>query len=189
MKTILDCVQAYNHLLNTEYKIIIGRKGKAVELNVFFLKEHCYHLMGLQYLKDLPQLNDKRDIVIDKILSGKITQEQVEQSAFYSDVSDRIDYFPLLETLFDSNDTIFKYNEKAANFSVIEADYLMKNVVADRKLFIFLSNETDNRYYCRSFFPYGGRDYSQNQPQWTLLYKEKINRLEGSSQVLYNRLK
>ena len=187
MGTILDCVNAYKSLLNTEYKIIIGRKGIATELNVFFQKDHCYHLMGLQYLKDIPQFNGKRETIFDRILEGKITQEQAEKSQFYKEISDRIKYFPYLEALFDSNDTIFKYNERVNNFSIIEADYLMKNTIADRKIFVFLANDQDNRYYCKSFFPYGGRDYSQNQPRWTLLYKEKLNKAEGTSKILYNR--
>ena len=187
--TILDCVNAYQSLLDTEYKIIIGRKGQSVKLHVFFLKDHCYHLMGLHYLKDLPQFNGKRESVIDKILAGTVTQAQAEKSEFYSKIADRIEYFPMLEALFDSNDTIFKYNDKAANFSMIEADYLMRNAGEDRKIFIFLANEDADRYYCRSFFPYGDRDYSQNQPQWTLLYREKIKKSDESSTVLYNRLK
>lgn len=144
--------------------------------------------MGLQYLKDIPQFNGKRATVIDKILSGEITQALAEKSAYYNDIADRIAYFPLLESLFDSNDTIFKYNNKAANFSIIEADYLMKNTVQDRKLFVFLANNDNGYYYCRSFFPYGGRDYSLNQPQWTLLFKEKTNNTNKTRVVLFNRL-
>ena len=36
---------------------------------------------------------------------------------------------------------MFKYNKKANMYSMSEADYLMKNNVESRNLFMFLSNE------------------------------------------------
>ena len=96
---------------------------------------------------------------------------------------------PFLEDLFDSNDTVFKYNEKKNSFSMIKANYLMKNRLADKNVFIFLSKSKDDTYFCRSFFPETNRDYTKNQASWTLLYKEKVNRTTGQSVVLYDRLK
>lgn len=56
MRNIHDCVNAFLPLLNTEYEIILGRKGVAVTLRIVFDKKDCYHLMGLQYLADRPEL-------------------------------------------------------------------------------------------------------------------------------------
>lgn len=81
------------------------------------------------------------------------------------------------------------YNRKANVYSMIEADYLMKNRKEDRNLYLFLSNSEKDRYYCRSFFPESTMDYTKNQASWTLLYKKKINRNTGDSQVLYDRMK
>ena len=83
---------------------------------------------------------------------------------------DRVDLLPFLEDLFDSNDTVFKYNEKKNSFSMIKADYLMKNRLVDKNVFIFLSKGKDDTYFCRSFFPEANRDYTKNQASWTLLY-------------------
>jgi hypothetical protein len=55
MRTIYDCVDAFFPLLNTEYELILGRKGVAVPLSIAFDKKDCYHLMGLQYLVDRPE--------------------------------------------------------------------------------------------------------------------------------------
>ncbi len=96
---------------------------------------------------------------------------------------------PFLEVLFDSNDTIFKYNERKNSFSMIKADYLMKNRLVDKNVFIFLSKDENNTYFCRSFFPETNHDYTKNQASWTLLYKEKIKRSTGKVVLLYDRLR
>ena len=96
---------------------------------------------------------------------------------------------PFLEDMFDSNDTIFRYNEKKNSFSMIRADYLMKNRLIDKNVFIFLSKDKNDTYFCRTFFLETKRDYTKNQASWTLLYKEKIKRSTGQSVVLYDRLK
>lgn len=62
---------------------------------------------------------------------------------------------PHLEELFDSNETVFKYNKKLNNYSMIEADYLMKNQWKEKNIFIFLSKRLENEYFCRSFFLQG----------------------------------
>lgn len=38
---------------------------------------------------------------------------------------------------------------------MIEADYLMKNHMEGKNLFLFLSNARDDSYFCRSFFSRG----------------------------------
>lgn len=96
---------------------------------------------------------------------------------------------PLLEQMIDSNDTVFKYNKKANMYSMIEADYLMENKMESRNLFLFLSNDDGDKYFCRSFFPEEKMDYSKNQESWTLLYKKKTDLITGIETVLYNKLK
>ena len=188
MRNVKDCVNAFLPLLNTEYEIILGRKGVAVTLRISFDKKDCFHLMGLQYLIDRPELNRDRGKVFDEIVAGKITTEQVESSDFYRKIEERVHFLPLLEQLLDSNDTVFKYNKKANLYSMIDADYLMKNKMKERNLYLFLSHDIDDRYFCRSFFPEEKKDYTKNQASWTLLYKKKCNLSTGEEIVLYDRL-
>ena len=189
MHNIYDCVDSFASLLDTEYQLILGRKGEAVSLNITFDKKDCFHLMGLQYLTDRPELSRDRGKIFDEIKSRVLTKEQIESSDLYEQIADRVDLLPFLEDLFDSNDTVFKYNEKKNSFSMIKADYLMKNRVVDKNVFIFLSKGKDDTYFCRSFFPETNRDYTKNQASWTLLYKEKMKRSTGQKVVLYDRLK
>lgn len=189
MRTVVDCVTSFVSLLSTEYEIILGRKGIAVKLVITFDKKDCFHLMGLQYLTDRPELRRDRGKIFDEIQKGIIKKEQIESSDFYHKIQDRVHFLPLLEKILDSNDTVFKYNQKANVYSMIEADYLMKNHMEDRNLFLFLSNAGNDNYFCRSFFPEEKMDYTKKQASWTLLYKKKKNLIDGSESVLYNRLR
>lgn len=189
MRNIIDCVNAFLPLLNTEYEIKLGRKGNAATLKILFDKKDCYHLMGLQYLIDRPELNRDRGKIFDEIITGVITAEQVESSDFYQKIKERVNYLPFLEELLDRNDTIFKYNRKANIYSLIDADYLMKNKSEERNLYLFLSQSVDDYYFCKSFFPEGKMDYAKNQASWTMLYKKKINLITGEEKILYTREK
>ena len=189
MRNVIDCINAFIPLLSTEYELILGRKGVAVTLKIYFDKKDCFHLMGLQYLIDRPELSRDRGKVFDEIAAGIITIEKIESSDFYNKIKPRVHFLPLLEQMIDSNDTIFKYNKKANTYSMIEADYLMENKLESRNLFLFLSNNDGNQYFCRSFFPEEKMNYSKNQASWTLLYKKKLDLMAGAESILYNRLK
>lgn len=189
MRNICDCVKSFLPLLETEYEIVLGRKRVSVTLRITFDKKDCFHLMGLQYLKDRPELNRDRGKVFDEIVSGKIKREQIEKSDFYSKIEERVHFIPLIEGIIDSNDTIFKYNQKANMYSMIDADYIMKSQLENRSLFLFLSQGDNERYFCRSFFPQGKKDYTKNQASWTLLFKKKKNLKTGAEIILYDRLK
>ncbi len=146
--------------------------------------------MGLQYLTDRPELVHDRGKIFDAIREQRITAEQLQSSDLYDKIADRIDMLPILESMIDSNDTIFKYNRKLNAYSVIKADYILKNNAEGRNIFLFLAeNGGGGRYFCRSFFPQGRMDYTKNQASWTLLYKKKVNLLTGEEEILYDRLK
>ena len=126
MRNVLDCINAFIPLLSTEYELVLGRKGVSVTLRISFDKKDCFHLMGLQYLVDRPELSRDRGRVFDEIADETITIEKIESSDFY--------------------------NKKANMYSMIEADYLMENNMESRNLFLFLSNDEGDNYFCRSFF-------------------------------------
>ena len=151
MRNVLDCINAFIPLLSTEYELVLGRKGVSVTLRISFDKKDCFHLMGLQYLVDRPELSRDRGRVFDEIADGTITIEKIESSDFYNKIEQRVHFLPLLEQMIDSNDTVFKYNKKANMYSMIEADYLMENNMESRNLFLFLSNDEGDNYFCRSF--------------------------------------
>ena len=190
MRNVYDCVEAFGKLLDKEYHLVLGRKNIAVPLQINFDKKECFHLMGLQYLTDRPELAHDRGKIFDAIRERRITAEQLQSSDLYYKIADRIDMFPLLEGIIDSNDTIFKYNRKVNTYSVIKADYIMKNIADEKNIFVFLAgNGEEGKYFCRSFFPENKMDYTKNQASWTLLYKKKVTLSTRNEEILYDRLK
>lgn len=190
MRNVYDCVVAFSRLLDKEYHLVLGRKNISVSLQINFDKKECFHLMGLQYLTDRPELVHNREKIFDALYKHQITAEHLQSSDLYYKIADRVDILPLLECIMDSNDTIFKYNRKLNTYSVIKADYIMKNQIEGKNIFLFLAKgNEEGRYFCRSFFPQNKMDYTKNQASWTLLYKKKITLSSGKEEILYNRLK
>ena len=152
---------------------------------------HFFHLAGFQYLEDIPDIfRGKWDVLFHKILNGVVTQKQIESSAFYPIIKDRIEYLAYLEEILDSNKTVFKYTPELEVFSKIQADFLLKNEMYSQNIFTFLSNEKSNgKYFCRTFFPQVEKDYSAKQTTLTLLYKKKFHKSSGEETVLYDRMR
>ena len=185
MRTVVDCVSSFIPLLSTEYEIVLGRKIVAVKLIITFDKKDCFHLMGLQYLTDRPELRRDRGKIFDEIQNGIIKRENIESSDFYHKIQDRVHFFRCLIVMIRFLSII----KRRMSYSMIKADYLMKNHMEGKNLFLFLSNARDDSYFCRSFFPEEKMDYTKNQASWTLLYKKKRNLIDGSEHILYDRLK
>lgn len=186
MATIFECVDSFKKLLDIEYEFILGRKGKSVTLNIKFEKSHFFHLIGLQHLTDMAfALTGSREKLFDKIEKRYFDENIIKKSAFFSQIKSRIDEFVNLESIFDSNELIFTYNETQDSFSVIKADYLMQNISENTKTFTFLSQDSDKKYFCRSFFPMDKTDYSIGQTKWTLLFKKKIRKSTKTEEILY----
>ncbi len=186
---LYDCANAFEKLLDIQYRIIVGRKGKATELCIGFSKLDFHHLMGLGKLKDLRIATHNRSIVFDEIISRKITYETISKSRYLSLIENRFRPLTQIETLFDDNRLIFRYNKKINQFSLIEADYLLSTPYAENDIYIFISKQKNaEQYFCRSFFPKEQKDYTKGQAIYTMLYKEKIHLSTGEIQIQYDRL-
>lgn len=189
MDKLYDCANAFEKLLDIQYRIIVGRKGKATELCIGFSKLDFHHLMGLGKLKDLRIATHNRSIVFDEIISRKITYETISKSRYLSLIENRFRPLTQIETLFDDNRLIFRYNKKINQFSLIEADYLLSTPYAENDIYIFISKQKNTeQYFCRSFFPKEQKDYTKGQAIYTMLYKEKIHLSTGEIQIQYDRL-
>lgn len=185
MTSIDTCIEKFNTLLTTEYEFTLGRKNRAVKVLLKFAKEDWFHLMGFQHLKDLPNLKVSRSKVFDDIAVHKISPDVIESSAFYAEISERIRWLPYLEDILDDNDTIFRYNANLNAFSKIQAEFLLDHRLDATRIFVFLSQQKDGAYFCRSFFPMGTMDFARNQQKWTLLLKAKRDTTTGRVVELY----
>ena len=185
MANILDAQKAFSKLFDIEYQFVLGRKDKTISLTIEFQKYHFFHLAGLQYLKDLSRLFIPAEGVYNQIESGQLPVSYIESSNNYDYIKGRVEYLPTLEYIFDSNDTIFKYNPELQAFSVIEADFLLRNEINKVPIFVFLSKDKNKKYFCKTFFPQGKKDYTERQTKWTVLFKKKIVKSTNTETVLY----
>lgn len=184
------CALAFQKLIDTQYEIIIGRKGQMSKIILNFSEMEFVHLAGLHKLVD----NDffrtaSRKKVFDYAVDGKISYNSLTKSKNFDFVKERIEYLEFLESMLDSNDIIFKYNSKKNVFSLIQADYLLQSAHDSRDIYIFLDRvENSDSHFCRSFFPKGDRDYTAGQAKYTLLYKKKINKITSEAKIQYDKL-
>lgn len=173
-----DLINHLGRLLEIEYYFVLGRKGKQIEVKLNFDKKDFFHLMGLQKCKDISELKQDRGKIFDELLKGNL-YDKIKKSVFYKSIEDRLFYLINLEELIDSNNTIFKYNQKLFKYSKIEARFLLENTISERILYLFLDSIDEKNFFCRSFFPKGNMDYARNQPEWKVLRKEKKNTRTG----------
>ncbi len=191
MDILQKCALTFQTLLAYEYHFVIGRKGQLREFCLNFDKADFHHLAGLHKLKDIVQIQQgMREKIFDKILIGGITLALIEKSVYYKQMNGRI--LPLidLEKMLDDNKMIFRYNEKVHKFSLIKADYLLEGQANSIPSFLFLGKRKDNEreQMCRTFFRIEDKDYTEGQPRYTLLKKEKKHLPSGAVTVQYNRL-
>lgn len=184
------CALAFQKLIDTQYEIIIGRKGQMSKIILNFSETEFVHLAGLHKLVDNEFFRTaSRKKVFDYALDGKIDYDTLTKSENFDFVKERIEYFEFLESMLDSNEIIFKYNSKKQVFSLIQADYLLQSAHNSRDIYIFLDRlKNSDSHFCRSFFPKGDKDYTAGQSKYTLLYKKKTNKITGESEIQYDRL-
>ena len=184
------CALAFKKLIDPQYEIIIGRKGQMSKIILNFSETEFVHLAGLHKLVDNEFFRTaSRKKVFDYAVDGKISYDSLTKSENFDFVKDRVEYFEFLESMLDSNDIIFKYNSKKNIFSLIQADYLLQSAHDSRDIYIFLDRlENSDFHFCRSFFPKGDKDYTAGQTKYTLLYKKKINKTTGESEIQYDKL-
>lgn len=190
MNLLQQCAKEFDHLISYQYQIIIGRKGKTLGFRISFDRSDFHHLAGLHKLKDNVRFQTgKRSDIFKEILEGRLTFSQAKQSAFFDEMKLRLLPLTQLEHFLDSNEIIFRYNAKANTFSAIQADYLLQNNFEGTPVYLFLSQRSDgDTQVCRTFFPKTGKDYTQGQPRYTLLKKEKRNLITNEAIVQYDRL-
>lgn len=181
---------AFRQLMNYQYVIKLGRKGQIYSFVIDFQKQDFFHLIGLQKLIDLRFLKRSAEYIFNSCLKGKLTYSMLEKSEYFDELGYRFEYFHLLENILDDNDLIFKCNINSMRvYSNIKADYMLQNFMDDLTFYIFTEKRTNaDTQFCKSFFENSEKDYSKGQTKMTLLYKEKINKITGKSEIQYDKL-
>lgn len=103
MKDIQECAKYYKTLMRKDY---IFTLENGVVFKIFFKPSNFYHLIGLHKLKDVKQLTEHHnslDNIYKDILSGRISVQTIENSVFYSQIKDRVEYFEKITDMLDKH--------------------------------------------------------------------------------------
>ena len=185
-----DIADAFEKLLDVEYIYTLKSKSSETgtkELHIRFLREHLYHLSGLQHFEDIVKLKlfrehkrSSKDFFYDLKL-GYLTTADIKNSKSYTiDKQKRLYYLLQLEKLLDTNRKIYDFDGiihgKNHDFkSKIKAAYLLKNIenITDN-VFIFLDKGIAEAVYATVSIISPGDDYSRGQHEECMLIKKKF---------------
>lgn len=124
MDKLQERAKTFHRLMDYEYNIILGRKGKLTEISINFEATDFFHLIGLHKLTDIINGRLPGEKVFYDCLKGNITYNDLAQSTFFSKLGNRFEYFNRLEDMLDNNNIIFKCNTSTLKrFSRITADF------------------------------------------------------------------
>ena len=88
------CAKAFEHLLDTKYHIVIGRKGKLTELNLLFDPTEFHHLIGLHK-------------IFRQILDGSLSMEDLKKSRYFSTIQNEWNLSARLKTSWTAINSFF----------------------------------------------------------------------------------
>lgn len=179
---------SFAKLMNYEYELVAGSKKTLISLKLFFQKKHFMHLIGLHKLTDLQLQRYSKEKMYDMILNDELTYEYIQRSEFFLEISERIDLFPRLEQALDNNELMIKYNSGFAVGTVICASYIILCEFENTTLHFFIDyDETNERYFGRSFFGRTDDKFTKGQQKFKILKKYKKNIKNNTTEILVDK--
>lgn len=104
MNILQQSALAWKELTEYRYQFVYGYKKMLYPINLSFSFEDYPHLAGFQYMKDISLPNYTPARIVDRILEGKITFEQIQKAAQYEEmVKPRLEALVQLKILWIMN--------------------------------------------------------------------------------------
>lgn len=182
MDILRDCALNFQKLFGVDYQITAVKEQKEISVVVYFSEEHFHHLIGLNKLRDIEGLQGNRTQVFTNILNGKLTYDDIRNSAFIETVNERIKYFTQLESLLQ-NEIVIKFDKRKAH-STINATMLLYQKQDDVYLHLFLTSKNGNSEIlipC-SFFPRKDNMYIVHQEVYKVVEIKKVDHIDIKEQ-------
>ena len=151
---LIQSLLSYKKMLDLSYHFVIGRKNQRVDIVLNFDKKRFFHLAGLQYCVDLPELKKDREKVFNQIENSEDFQNVILNDPNYAQICDRIKFLSNIEGFLDSNEMVFRLNKQTGAYSLIKADYVLKQSDATNNMYLFISKESkdSDTFFCQSAF-------------------------------------
>lgn len=194
MDFLYQSALAWKKLTEYTYRLIYGYKKQLHPINLTFSFEDYPHLAGFQYLKDISLPNFTSAKIVDRILEGKISFEQIKKAHLYEEmVRPRLEALIHLKDSLDNDFTLYSFQPKVYSFiTAIKADYLISSHTTVHS-FIFIIQATKDGtakcdFLCCSAFRQSNRDYEANQKRFTLLRKERLHIPDNTSTLFFDKI-
>lgn len=191
MDSLSRAAVIWDSLSDTEYRIVIGRRGKTRTLHIRFRAADFFHLSGMHYASDVDFKLHKKQFdgarLIGALLSGKLDGSLIGKSRNYQEkIAGRLRCLCHLPDFFEGDFELYEYRADHLPFhSKIEAQYLLYHAPSGIGCFLFLDRE-DDICFCRSVFEErDSGDYRRNQTRWTILQTAKT--VQNHSIILYQK--
>ena len=165
-----------DHLLNKRFLITVSRKKEQRTLEILFLPQQFYHLIGLHKLTDLPFLSRNAGNIFREILERKITYQDICKSVHVMEMHDRIVYHEEMLNVLKADSLFFK--SMRGYFKGIFSDCVLTRFVDNEPVFSFLFLKQNNQVYCPcSFFTRNEqREYTKDGTRWEILSVVEITK-------------
>ena len=187
MCLLTEAARRWEQLSQTEYHILVGKRGKEISIHLKFDFADFPHLSGMQYAQDADfgirasQYYGAK--LVPALLHGKMDGSRIESSRNWGKIKGRLDAIIGLKETLEGNFQIAFFNpRKVRANSRIDADFIIKNEESGETFFVFIDEE-HGRHYCKSAFAKDNVDYMENQSMLTVLKKEKTE--NGKTTELY----
>ncbi len=199
---VITALRKYNSILDTEYELVLGRKGKSKALTVTFDKTCWFHVGGIHYLDDIDINQNRRSVetFYDEIMDGLITEDYFKKSKRYQDITDRLELLSRLDEIIEGLDNkavcIYDFSKARTKFyTTIDGNYLIldfRSTDNPINLFLVFEKIDDSTVKPMSAF-YSSTDqrtgkplnYTEGQMKYTVLKSIKKNKLSGTIEEIY----
>lgn len=99
MKDIRECAELYATLLDKDYLFTLERN---IRFKLFFRDSNFAHLLGLEKLKDIEQLQTQSKArIYEDILSGDLSHRRICNSSKFNHIENRILHFQEITDMLD----------------------------------------------------------------------------------------
>ncbi|MBE5886667.1 MAG: hypothetical protein E7284_09735 [Lachnospiraceae bacterium] len=84
---IYESAQNFRELEQYEYRFVVSKNRKIQELKLDFRDTDFYHIIGLQYLKDIAIPRNRKATLKNILDMGNIRDEILQKSRFYNNLT------------------------------------------------------------------------------------------------------
>lgn len=187
MDKLLKAATEYEKLLHKDFLYVL--EGD-ISITLNFQPQHFHHLMGLQKLTDIDQVQKithgtrprtfARDIYKD-IRTGVTTLDNISKSKYFSEVENRLEYFNQINSIVEYEKIIIDFNTELLGFrsTLRQAEYVLhKQSHTGLYLNLFLGQDRakKDKKYPLTFIPSRTDQYTYGQKTLRILDIRTINR-------------